>query len=156
MILISLKEILRTRENGGLKMLHLLQSLHKYCCYDCMSSSWSVRKHLLSSSPVLLATVRAYAFLACLHCTYEHVSPSSCPSQRTRLDARHTVIWASFSWIEMFLVRTKALFPTHFLSTQISQSALKKSTINYGLLLFNCQNFGISMGFMNIKGFCLI
>lgn len=27
------------------------KALHKYCCYDYKSSSWSVRKHLPSSSP---------------------------------------------------------------------------------------------------------
>lgn len=123
-------KILRTRQNGCLQMLHILQSLPKYCCYDCTSSSWSVRKHLPSPSPVLLATVRAYAFLACLHCTYERVSPSSCRPREPRLDARHTVIWTSFSWIEMCLVRARAVFPAHFLTTQIVQCTLTKELNN--------------------------
>lgn len=43
-----------------------------------------------------------------------------------RLDDRHIVIQASFRCFEVGLVRTKAMFPINFLSTQFAQSTLKK------------------------------
>lgn len=42
---------LRTGQNVVWKYFIYCKAMHKYCCYDCKTSSWSVRKHLCSSSP---------------------------------------------------------------------------------------------------------